>query len=83
LGSDASAQRAAYEALFDEDLKPSSLAEIRGATNAGYPLASGSFKACLSDGTSRRLEPGRPGRPSKESSDDRDSQSPTLLPEIA
>jgi putative transposase len=82
LGSDTAARHAAYEGLFGEELKPSLLAEIRAATNAGNPLAGDAFKARLSDSTVRRLEPGRPGRPSKRPNDDGDSQSPTLLPEI-
>lgn len=82
LGSNALARHAAYKGLFEEDLKPSLLAEIRGATNAGYPLAGDSFVASLADSTVRRLKPGRPGRPSKQTDEDCDSQSPPLQPEI-
>jgi len=82
LGSDTRTRQAAYRGLFEQELDLSLLSEIRGSTNAGYPLASESFKTFASDATSRRLERGKPGRPSKEPDKEGDSLSADLLPEI-
>jgi putative transposase len=56
-----------YRALFEQELEPALIRDIRQATHGGYPLAGETFKAELKKLSARRVEPGRAGRPSKES----------------
>jgi putative transposase len=54
-----------YRQMVGAGLHEALVAEIRGATNGGYPLASQMFKTDLSKRAGRRLIPGRAGRPRK------------------
>jgi putative transposase len=83
LGKDSSSRHSAYRRLFEEEMEPSLLAEIREATNGGYPLVSGSLKATISAATGRRLERGRAGRPRKDQAGEGNGAEQTgLFPEI-
>lgn len=62
LGSSPQSRREAYLGLFQQPLEPDLLEEIRGSTNAGYPLASPAFKAAKLAPLGWKLGPGRPGR---------------------
>jgi len=66
LSNDRLVREMAYRDLCQTELEPSLLAEIRASTSAGYPLASDSFKARLTQVTARKLSPGKSGRPSKD-----------------
>jgi putative transposase len=57
--------RAAYRDIVRTGLQEALVAEIRAATNGGYPLASETFKADFSKQAGRRVVPGRAGRPRK------------------
>jgi len=60
LSSDTEKRHAAYRALFRDVFDESLLAEIRDATNGGYPLASEAFRSrALVEGI--KLAPGKPG----------------------
>jgi len=54
-----------YRQLLSSGMEPDLLKEIREATNTGFPLASGSFKARLAGSVGRRLIARRAGRPRK------------------
>jgi putative transposase len=60
LSSDLPARYAAYEQLFQADDDPQFLAEIRDATNGGYPLLGEQLKASLAL-PKRRLQRRKPG----------------------
>lgn len=61
LGSDERACRRAYGQLFLEEDDAAFLAEVRDATNGGYPLMGPEAKARLSHVSQRRLKRGKPG----------------------
>jgi putative transposase len=83
LGKDLSSRHCAYRRFFDEEMESSALAEIRDATNGGYPLVSDSLKAVISAETTRKLERGRAGRPPKDQAgEDNGSAQTGLFPEI-
>jgi putative transposase len=83
LGKDSSSRHSAYRRLFEEEMEPSALAEIRAATNGGYPLVSDSLKAAISAATTRKLERGRAGRPPKDQAGEANGSEQTgLFPEI-
>lgn len=65
LGAAIDERIAAYQALFRTDLDSITLREIRSATNGGYALGSGRFKAEIAAILGRRAGPGRSGRPKK------------------
>jgi putative transposase len=54
LGADDGARLRAYRALFDAEVQPQTIAQIRSAANGGYALGSSKFEAELA------LELGRP-----------------------
>ena len=83
LGENSSSRHSAYRRLFESEIEPLVLAEIRQATNGGYPLASASLKAAISAATTRKLERGRAGRPPKDQAGEADDSGQTgLFPEI-
>lgn len=61
LGNDPHARREAYRQLFPAADDPDFLAEIRDATNGGYPLVGNNLKSRLSDVSKRRLKRAKPG----------------------
>lgn len=61
LANDAASRCAAYRRLFAEGLDPVLIQNIRDATNAGYPLASDTFKANVLEPLGWKMEPGKPG----------------------
>jgi REP-associated tyrosine transposase len=61
LGGDAANRYGAYRRLFEENLDPILIQNIRDATNAGYPLASDAFKASVLEPLGWKIEPGKPG----------------------
>jgi putative transposase len=83
LGEDSSSRHTAYRLLFSEEMDSQILAEIREATNGGYPLISDSLKTAISAATARRLERGKAGRPPRDPAGDDDGSKQTgLFPEI-
>lgn len=58
--------RCDYLQFVAEGIGSHALAEIRQATNHGYPLTSESVKAAIGMATGRKVRPGRPGRPAKD-----------------
>jgi hypothetical protein len=68
--------------LFETGLSAGTLLEIRTSTNAGYPLASESFKGRIVASEKRvKLAPGRGGRPAKEDLERAPDEQGSLLPE--
>lgn len=61
LAADPANRYAAYQNLFVERLDPLLVQNIRDATNAGYPLASDTFKASVLEPLGWKMEPGKPG----------------------
>jgi putative transposase len=61
LSNDEQARRKAYRQLFATGDDPNFLAEVRDATNGGYPLLGNEMKARLSAVSQRRLERRKPG----------------------
>ncbi len=61
LAAEGPKRHAAYRALFDKPLDEPLLRAIRDATNAGYPLASDSFKSRVMTPLGARTAPGKPG----------------------
>ena len=55
-----------YARLVDEAIGPELLRDIRQATNAGFALASDSFRASIAALTGRRAGPAKSGRPSRQ-----------------
>jgi putative transposase len=67
LGTMAERRHSAYRRLCDQRVEPGLQKAIRDATNAGYPLASETFKAAVLEPLGLRTGPGEPGRPSARS----------------
>lgn len=63
LGADAGAREAAYRQLFDDQLSPGLIKQIRRATNGNYALGSKRFAAQVEQALDRRASPGLAGRP--------------------
>lgn len=61
LAHDDEARARAYRQLFTEGDDPAFLAEVRDATNGGYPLLAPETKSRLGEISKRRLERARPG----------------------
>jgi len=65
LAADVDKRHAAYRALIDSEIDQPEIEAIRDATNAGYPLASDSFKTSVIAPLGWKVGPGKPGpRPS-------------------
>ena len=65
LGDSAAERQHAYRALFERDLSPGDLHEIRRALSGGFVLGSEDFAARVRELLGRRVVAGRPGRPKK------------------
>jgi putative transposase len=78
LSSDPHARRAAYAQLFRTGDDPQFLAEIRDATNGGYPLLGEQLKASLAV-PKERLERSRPGPAPREEQASGDGSTAGLL----
>jgi putative transposase len=63
LADDQRARRVAYQHLFTSADDPRFLAEVRDATNGGYPLLGTEMKARLAKIAKRRLQRAKPGPP--------------------
>ena len=63
LGQTDEMRRAAYRALFRDELDPDALDEIRQATNGNFSLGSERFRREIEAVLGRRATRGRPGRP--------------------
>jgi putative transposase len=55
-----------YRALFESQLAPGILDEIRASTNGNYVLGNDRFKQEIANMLNRRVTPGKAGRPVKE-----------------
>jgi len=62
-GHDRASRTAHYRALFQQQLEPSLLAELRAATYGNYALGSSRFMEEVEHALGRRVQPGKPGRP--------------------
>jgi putative transposase len=65
MGKNNGARQAAYRGLFQYELDPETIDEIRAATNGNYALGSASFQAQVAAMLGRRVAPGKSGRPRK------------------
>ena len=79
LGATIAACESAYRRLFDNDIEPAVIREIREATNGGYPLTGGAFKSNLKALCARKIERGRAGRPSRTSGEEKSGSDPDSL----
>lgn len=69
LGSNAERRRAAYQALFLDQLEPEVLGSIRSATNGNFALGTRPFQAEIENALGRRAHRGKPGRPEARAAD--------------
>lgn len=65
LGMDEGSRQASYRQLFQYQLDPSLVDEIRIRVNSGYALGSTRFQQEIADALGCRASPGRPGRPTQ------------------
>ena len=65
LGIDQIGRQAAYRELFQDELKPGLVDQIRRATNGNLALGDRSFAARIEKACGRRVTAGLPGRPRK------------------
>lgn len=65
LGIDAESRQAAWRELFQKELKPGLVDEIRRATNGNFSLGSRQFSEEIAAILGRRVTPGKSGRPRK------------------
>jgi putative transposase len=65
LGSTPEQKQEAYRALFNAQLDPETLAEVRTALNGELVTGTGRFKAEIETMLGRRVQPGKRGRPMK------------------
>lgn len=63
LGCDDDHRRKNYRNLFQHQISPDMLNDIRAATNGNFALGSNKFKARISSTLNRRVTPGKSGRP--------------------
>jgi putative transposase len=63
LGLDEEARRAAYRGLFESELDPELLREIRVSTHGGYAIGNDRFRGEIEQALGRRATPRAPGRP--------------------
>jgi len=63
LGETADQRQRNYRALFNHELKPKFVDEVRKATNGNYVLGDGRFAEQISKALKRRVIRGKPGRP--------------------
>jgi putative transposase len=63
LGLDDEKRQAAYRGLFDSELDPQLLREIRVSTHGGYAIGTGRFREEIETALERRATPRGPGRP--------------------
>lgn len=63
LGTDPTARRAAYQALFQAALAPEMLEHIRQATNGNFALGDSNFAEEIATSSGRQTKPGKSGRP--------------------
>jgi putative transposase len=68
LGQEESRRQWAYRQLFAANDDPAFLAEVRDATNGGYPLLGNEMRSRLAGMSNRRLERRKPGPPPAEES---------------
>lgn len=61
LANDMDKRHTAYRAFIDSEIDQPEIEAIRDATNAGYPLASDSFKTSVIAPLGWKVGPGRPG----------------------
>ena len=65
LATDEPSRRAAYRQLFQNQLDPGLIDQIRQATNGNFALGNDRFKEQIAAALGRRVRPGRAGRPRK------------------
>lgn len=65
LGSDEEKRQAAYRGLFESELDPEVLREIRISTHGGYAIGASRFREEIETALKRRATPRGPGRPAK------------------
>jgi putative transposase len=63
LAGEEDGRRAAYRALFRQQLAPELIAQIRQATNGNFALGDVKFRQQIALALGRRVEPGQAGRP--------------------
>jgi len=63
LGLDDEKRQAAYRGLFDSELDPQLLREIRVSTHGGYAIGTGRFRGQIETALKLRATPRGPGRP--------------------
>jgi putative transposase len=66
LGATARDRFAAYRALFQAEIDPTTLRDIRASTNKGWALGDDRFRADLATREKRRAHPLRRGRPRRD-----------------
>ena len=74
LGRQKEERLAAYRALFQLQLEPKELEEIRLAVNGWFGLGNGRFKSEIAAMLGRRVEPGMSDRPRKNNGRSKKSQ---------
>ena len=67
LAGDEVGRRAAYRALFRQQLESDLIVQIRQATNGNFALGDARFRHQVARALGRRVEPRRAGRPRKPS----------------
>lgn len=65
LGHTAAERQAAYRTLFETEMAPPVLQEIRATLHQGRVLGTERFKDVIESTLARRVRPGKPGRPRK------------------
>ncbi|MGH8246774.1 MAG: transposase, partial [Gammaproteobacteria bacterium] len=65
LGSDDEERYEAYRRLFDSELDPELLRDIRKSTHGGYALGNQRFREEIEKTLNRRATPRGPGRPGR------------------
>ena len=70
LAQDEADRRAAYRALFRQQLESDLIGQIRQATNGNFALGDAGFRQQVARALGRRVEPGQAGRPRKPSDDE-------------
>jgi len=65
LGADPETRQSAYRDLFQHELEPGLVDEIRLATNGNFVLGESGFADQIARALGRRVQPGKPGRPRK------------------
>lgn len=79
LGENPSARTRAYQALFGHPDDSTFLAQVRDATNGGYPLVGERMMSALAARSKRPLERRKPGPPSSKELGETEARSPDLF----